>query len=235
MTSISFASVVSALRTRYGPPADMPPRAVRGDPFALVLWEQVAYLATDAKRLQAFSRLSVEVGLTPDDILDAPPAVLESVCRSGGSIAAEDRAERMRMSARLIKSAFDGDARAILAMDEDAARRAVAKFPMLGEPGADKLLALCGVGSRLPLDSNGLRVVTRLGWVAPLKDYRATYRAAQSAIERPQDTSALVDAGALLRMHGLETCRRNSPACERCPLHADCPAAGQSAATNSAW
>ena len=34
------------------------------EPFAMILWENVAYLASDAKRAEAFAELKTKVGLT---------------------------------------------------------------------------------------------------------------------------------------------------------------------------
>lgn len=59
--------IVAQLRDAYGPVAPPPADSA----FALVLWEKVAYLATDEKRAAAFSALKKRVGLTPRAILDA--------------------------------------------------------------------------------------------------------------------------------------------------------------------
>jgi endonuclease III len=223
----AFAAVVDALGAHYGPLPDMPPRAIHQDPFALVLWEQVAYLATDAVRAAAFAMLERDVGLTPHAILAASPETLNAVCRAGGSIAAADRAERMRASARLVLAQWHGDASALLALPEDQARRALAKFRMIGEPGADKILALGGAGTRVPLDSNALRVLGRLHINPETADYRATYRAAQQALApfAAQQPTARATAGALLRLHGQELCKRAAPRCAGCPLRGRCPSA----------
>lgn len=48
------------------PEAPAPPKFE--DPFAWILWEQVAYLAKEPKRRAAFARLAAEVGLSADAI-----------------------------------------------------------------------------------------------------------------------------------------------------------------------
>ena len=225
MATVDFAAALHTLEQFYGPLPTLLPKAIRGDPFALVLWEQVAYLATDATRAEAFAALTRRVGLTPDAILDAPVATLETVCRIGGPIAFGDRAERMRTSARMVIAKWSGDARTILALPEDQSRRALATFPMIGQPGADKILALTGFGTQLPLDSNALRVVERLGFVEAGRDYRATYRAAQTALSNISRSDAVrrVAVSQLLRHHGRELCRRSAPRCGMCPLANQCP------------
>jgi endonuclease III len=104
------------------------------------------------------------------------------------------------------------------------ARKALARFAMIGEPGADRILVIAGRARLLPLDSNGLRVLKRIGLTTEEEDYDATYRRAQEMLAHalPRSTDALVAAYYLLRTHGKELCRRSEPACERCPLRKDC-------------
>lgn len=217
--------VFGALLAHYGEP----PAPPASDLFALVLYEQVAYLATDAKRIAAFRALRDQVGLTPTDILDASDDALRRVCALGGSIAVDDRAERMRESARLVVSQFGGDASAMLALPEDRARRALQQFPMIGEPAADKLLALAHKTARVPLDSNALRVLNRLALVPEQPNYSAMYRDAQrvlaSLVPPSAPAGANVTLGAVLREHGLTLCKRSAPKCTGCPVRNECPSA----------
>ena len=53
------------------------------------------------------------------------------------------------------------------------------QFPSIGEPGAEKILLFARVYPVLGLDSNGVRVLTRLGLVVEAKSYAATYRGVQ--------------------------------------------------------
>ena len=53
---------------------------------------------------------------------------------------------------------------------------------MIGEPGADKILVIMKRARLLPLDSNGLRVLSRVGLISEAKDYRTTYRRAQETL-----------------------------------------------------
>lgn len=219
----TLRSVVRALRRCYGAPA--PP--VTADPFQLILWEQVAYLVPDDRRQRAFDALRGRVGLSPQAILAAPESALHAVTRLGGSIAAPERAGRIRRSAELVLRRWDGELRGALALPLPQARRALAAFPMIGEPGADRILACAGHTQLLPLDSNALRVVQRLGLVAQARDYRTSYRRAREALapELPKQRGWGVAASALLRRHGQELCRRSAPLCRQCPLAEPCPSA----------
>ena len=131
----------------------------------------------------------------------------------------------LRESAELVLGRWDGDLRAALRGPFPQARRALARFPMIGEPGADKILVITKRARLLPLDSNGLRVLARLGLISEGEDYRTTYRRAQEALAAslPTNHRWLISAYALPRRHGQELCRRRVPLCSRCPLRMRCP------------
>ena len=212
--------VVDRLRRYYG----RPQAPVSHNPFHLILWEQVAYLVPEAQRRKAFAALRTQVGLTPVAILAAPAAKLQAIARLGGSIAANTRAARLRQSAELVVGRWDGDLRSALHLPLARARRALAQFAMIGEPGADRILVLTETARLLPLDSNGLRVLGRLGLITGARDYRATYRRAQEMLAPglPGSYDWLASAYSLLRQHGQELCRRSAPRCEVCPLRMRC-------------
>ena len=216
-----FRSTIVALRRRYG----KPPVPVSRDPFQLILWEHVAYLAPDPQRRLAFETLRDQVGLAPAKILAASPKKLEAIARIGGKIAPALRAQRMLESAGRVLDEWDGDLSAALELPLPKARRALMKFAMIGEPGADKILVIAKKARLVPLDSNALRVLARLGFITETKNYSATYRRAQEVLapSLPANHDWLEAAGALLRRHGQETCLRSNPACARCALYRSCP------------
>lgn len=222
MPALTLSSVVATLRRFYGKPG--PP--ISRDPFRLILWEQVAYLVPDAQRRRAFRALQQEVGLEPSAIVAAPQTRLERITRLGGPIAAAVRASRLRESAELVLGRWNGDLRTALRLSPAQARRALSQFPMIGQPGADKILVYAKSARLLPLDSNALRVVQRLGLTTEAKDYGSSYRRAQETLASalPKDHDWLIAASSLLRRHGQELCRRSAPACSQCPLCARCPA-----------
>lgn len=218
---LTLRSVVSALRRHYG----KPPPPISRDPFHLILWEQVGYLVPDIQRRRAFAALRAEVGLHPPAVLAASVAKLESITRLGGPIAVSVRASRLRDSAELVLGRWDGDLRGAVRLPLPQARRALAQFPMIGEPGADKILVFTKRARLLPLDSNALRVLVRLGLTPETKGYRGTYRRAQQTLATalPSDHNWLIAAYSLLRRHGQELCRRTAPACGQCPFRVLCP------------
>jgi endonuclease III len=214
----SFSAVVDRLAGYYGEPAR--PDVV--EPFAMILWENVAYLANDEKRAEAFAELRAKTGLTPGGIRKAKDATLLAI--AGKGIVPANTVEKLRRAAEIARDDFSDDLKPILDKATAAARRDLRKFPAIGEPAAEKILLFNRRLAILALESNGLRVLVRIGYVAEHRNYSTMYKAAQRALEPqlPKDCDALIRAYQLLRQHGQTLCKRTSPACDECPLRANC-------------
>jgi endonuclease-3 len=210
--------VVDHLAGVYGEPRLPPARPL----FELVLRENVAYLVNDLERERAFAALRSDVGLTPEAILGASDAQLEAV--TGHGILAEHQANKLRKIAALAVDDFGGDVESVRSLALAPARRALTKFPSIGEPGAEKILLFGRAYPVLGLESNGVRVLTRLGLVAEARSYSATYRDVQRLVASYTDRGYdwLIRAHLLLREHGQELCKRTKPQCPRCPLSGHC-------------
>jgi endonuclease-3 len=219
---LSFWKAVKQLEGYYGRPA--PP--VASDPFELILYENIAYLVSDDRREKAFRELKKRVGARPADVLTAPLEQLAEITAMGG-IFPELRARRLQESAKLVRDEFGGSLRSVLALDPAQARKALRKFPVIGEPGADKILLFTGTVPNLAPESNGLRVLMRLGFVKEHKNYSTMYRGAQTALQKEygKKCDPLIAAHQLLKWHGQGLCRRSAPRCEACPLRKTCPSA----------
>jgi endonuclease III len=132
---------------------------------------------------------------------------------------------KLRRSAEIALERFGGDLRPILKWPLTRAKKALRQFPAIGEPGAEKILLFGRAYPILALESNGLRVLIRLGFGTETPNYSATYRAVQAAVEDEvvKEFSWLIKAHQLLRHHGQELCRRSRPHCRKCPLLTQCP------------
>jgi len=212
--------LVAKLTRHYGE-ASAPP--ARG-PFELVMWENACYLLSDERRAAVFKGLREQVGLTPSAILKAPREALLTLAKLGG-MRPETRVFRWREIARITMTEFGGNLNSILEQPYEQAKQALQKFPSIGEPGAEKILLFCGTSCGLPLESNGLRVLNRVGFGRVLKSYGATYRSVQEALrdQLPRDNAGLVRTHLLLRQHGKTFCRTNAPLCRSCPVSQLCP------------
>jgi len=142
-----------------------------------------------------------------------------------GGMRPETRVDRWQEIARITIDQFQGNLEQILQWPHARAVKALKLFPSIGEPGAEKILLFCGVASGLPLESNGLRVLTRIGYGrVNAKNYGAMYRSVQEAIapELPKGVERLARAHLLLRDHGKTICKDSQPHCYECPIDNEC-------------
>jgi endonuclease III len=208
------ADFLARLHKQYGDVALPEPRA----PFALIVWENCAYLVDDERRAQTFANLRKLIGMTPQKLVAAGPKNIEAAIRDGG-MQPPHRAAKVFESAQLALDVGD---------DEWRDRKVLKRFPGIADPGADKLLLLCGLSDAPALDSNGLRVLERLRVVKPGEAYAAAYRAGIRVLKGAgvRGESAIETFG-LLRAHGRELCKRASPRCGACSLRRECPSSTQ--------
>jgi endonuclease-3 len=220
----SLAEITRALRRQHGVVKRPPPKTA----FEWILWDNVVYLAGDAKRAEAFALLKKTVGLRPDDILRARNPTLLAVTRHG--IVPELFARKLRTAAELALGNFDGKVDASLSKDPAKAVTQLRVFPGIAEPGAEKILVAIGRLRTLPLDSNGLRVLLRVGFGHTLKSYAATYRSVKAALPIGRSSEmSLFATHLLLQRHGREVCKTSAPQCSRCELRTMCAYALQRA------
>ena len=133
-------------------------------------------------------------------------------------------AEKLLTIAKIAHEEFDSDMRVALKKPLPQAKKALKKFPSIGDPGAEKILLFTRAYPVMALDSNGLRVLCRVGFGEEQKNYSATYRSVQEALRQqlPRDYDSLIRAHQLLRQHGQELCKRSKPRCADCPVRDSC-------------
>jgi endonuclease III len=205
---------LAKLRKQYGEVALPEPRT----PFALIVWENCAYLVDDKQRTQTFEHLRETIGITPAKLLAAGAKKIEAAIRDGG-MQPSRRTAKVFECARLAADVGD---------HEWADRRVLKRFPGVADPGADRVLLLCGLSDAPAVDSNGLRVLERIDVVRPGQAYSVAYRAAVRALaEADIRGRKAVEAYGLLREHGRELCKRATPRCGVCSLRRECPSSTQ--------
>jgi endonuclease-3 len=218
-TAAKLAWLVEELAKVHGPAAEPFP----ADAFEIVLWENVAYLVNDTRRRQAFEALVRSIGTRPEDLLDASEDQLHDVARHG--ILADHFATKLRAAAEIAWTDFRSDLTATLAQPPETAKRALRKFPGIGEPGAEKILLFTRSHPFLAPESNGLRVLVRFGICPGDDNYTETYAAARDAAREQlgEDFDVLIAARHHLRVHGQSICKRTKPDCGVCPVREECP------------
>ena len=154
---------------------------------------------------------------------DDHPAVGGAVGRRVERSRREQVAARIQDCARISVEELGGDVAAAVAGSFKDAVHALRKFPGIGQPGAEKILLFAGRPAGLVPESNGLRVLVRLGLAREESSYAKTYAAGREAGSAlPQKAAALQEAHLLLQLHGQTLCRNKAPACDRCPLARVC-------------
>jgi endonuclease-3 len=215
---MSFQQIIAVLEKHYGRP--QPPKR---DPLGLIIWENIGYLVDDARRKIAFEELERTTHLKPTAILATSLAELTRIAKLGG-IHEGLRAQRLKEIAHIALNEFDGDLSSILKLSRPKAIKALKQFPSIGDPGAEKILLFAGAHSILAVESNGLRVLLRLGFGEEKKSYSASYKSVQAALENQvgNNREFLIAAHQLLRQHGQELCKRSNPRCAECPVRKTC-------------
>jgi len=215
-----FDAILSALEKQHGKLKPEQPT----DPFGMILWEKVAYLVEDTQRAVAYKALKTHVGIDPKKIRAAPLPVLEEICKVGG-IEYRKRAQRLHEVSKIVLDEFDGDLKNALKLPYKQAIKALSKFPYVGVPSAEKIMLFTGTSPVLSLESNGLRVLTRLGYGKEDKNYTKMYNSVREDIapELPDDCKTLTRAHLMLRWHGKTICKTTMPQCGGCALVKVCP------------
>ena len=203
---------------------DGEPPAPLSDPYAIVLHEVAGYLIPDERRDDVYLRL-VALAPSPAALLGAHPGELLAIARDGG-MRPEERVERWRTVAEITLEEADGDLIGTLrALPLPRAKKLLARYPLIGTPGVDRILLFAGIAAVPSVDSNGLRVLERYGAIAKGQAYARAYREACAALAGTfgEDVARLRRAYTVLRRLGKTICRNARPECPRCPVAKTCP------------
>lgn len=225
-----LATILERLEKHYGKQEAVGP----SDPYEMILFANCGYPATDVSCTKGYEPLKAEAGTKPEQILKTPTAKLAKLTKDGGMLP-ELRAERLKLIARITNENFGGDlkwALAKLIKDESLppekrlrrVKAALKEYPVIGEPGADKILLFSGMMPIAAVPSAQTGVPQRILFGAEDKNYGRGYRAAQEALsaELPETFAARQRAYSLLKKHGQEICKRTKPKCEECAISGMC-------------
>jgi endonuclease-3 len=222
---IAVDVLLDRLETFYGP--QQPNFPV--DPYEFLVWWYCGYPASDAACARGWSGLTLEIGTSPEQLLQAKPAALAAAIKPGGMLP-ELRGERLKELAMRVQDEFGGDLRAGLSGPTAKARKILKQFHSIADPGADRILLFAGLAPIAAVPSNCVHVLDRIMHDRETKNYSAAYREAQRTIatEVPEKFDARTRAYLLLKQHGQQLCKRTNPKCDECPLRENCAYAGRS-------
>jgi len=217
--STGVNEILDRLESFYGPQEPGWPT----DPYLFLIWWYSGYPASDARCNKGWESLNKEVGVSVAEILAARPAMLASALKPGGMLP-EVRAERLKEVAARVKDEFGGDLRAALVGPLAQVRKILKTFPSIGDLGADRILLFAGIAPVAAVASNCPYVLVRILSGQEGKNYGATYREAQHAIEAgiPAKFDARIRAYMLLKRHGQDRCKATNPKCPECPVNKSC-------------
>ena len=214
-----MARMLERLEKFYGKPKA--PKIT--DAYEMVLHRNCGYPQSDANCDKGFAALKEEIGLEPEKILTAPVAKLREVM-SGSVMLPALSAQRLREIAARVETEFGGDLDTVLKRPVAEAKKALRKFPTLGEAGAEKILLFTKTAAVAAVPSNCIHVPLRLGFGRESKNWAASYKSAQEAIraELPETCEAQLRAYLLFKQHGQTLCKSARPKCEECPVTDEC-------------
>ena len=125
-STITFSKLVDKIQQHYGSPAPPP----LTDPLELIIWENIAYLASDKRRAEAFATLKQTIGTRPEQILAAKHSALAAIGKAG--ILPDVSAEKLLSIAKIALEEFDSDLRSVLKKPLPQAKKALKRFPSIG-------------------------------------------------------------------------------------------------------
>lgn len=197
--------VASELKKFYGllptPPAD---------PFALFVWEVLAFQATPQKRGLAFAALKRHRALTPDAMSKVAKKKLEDSVKLAGAYV-EQRLRALRTGVSVFQRR--ADLPATIRGPLPVAHESLSVLPHMTDGGAERMLLFAGGHRVLPMDPGTARVVRRLGYEANPEE------------ELPHRLDVYQRVSIYLAHHAVSTCTESDPRCGVCPLRMDCPSA----------
>ena len=141
------------------------------------MWWHCGYPASDATCARGWESLNREVGVDPQELLDASPANLAGALRGSGMFP-ELRAARLKEIAARVQDEFGGDLRTALVGSTLRVRKTLKSFPGIGDPGADRILLFGGLAPTAAVPSNCTQVVVRLLSRHEPENYVVSYREA---------------------------------------------------------
>jgi endonuclease III len=185
------------------------------DPYEFLVWWHCGYPASDRACARGWESLRAATGITPKELLAAPMATLTAALAPGGMVP-EKRAMRLKEIATRV-----GDLRLTGPLAE--ARKALKKFPNIGDPGADRILLFANVAPLAAIPSNCPHVLVRIRRGRERENYGVNYKEAQQAVaaEIAETFPARQRAFLLLKRHGQEVCKMK-PRCDECALSPHC-------------
>ncbi len=219
MAAARITRILDTLESLYGVLRAKAPT----DPYEFLIWWQSGYPASEERCQKGWQALMDHIGISPGQLRAASSAKLAKVLKAGGMVP-EVRAVRVKEIATRVQVEYGNDLGCALSqLTAPDARKVLKTFPGIGNPGADRIALFAGLSPVAAVPSACPHVLVRIVHGAEGNQYTADYAAAQRLLDDlPATYEARMRGYLLLAHHARELCKRNAPACGRCPLESDC-------------
>lgn len=219
MAAARITRILDALEYLYGVLRPQAPV----DPYEFLIWWHSGYPASEERCQKGWQSLIDQVGISPGQLTGASSSKLARVLKAGGMVP-EVRAARVKEIAARVQREYGNDLRSALSqLAVPDVRKVLKTFPGIGNPGADRIVLFARLSPVAAVPSACPHVLVRIVHGAEGNQYTADYAAAQLLLDAlPATYEARIRGYLLLARHARELCKRNSPACGRCPLESDC-------------
>jgi endonuclease-3 len=167
-------------------------------------------------RTTAHNRLEETIGITPQNLADAPLETIANAIRPAGMY--NQRSRVLKRVSHEVLERFDGTLDAVMKKPFQEAREDLMSLPGVGPKTADVVLMFVAGSRIVPVDRHIFRITKRLG-IVPEK---APYAAVREALEKATPPDRREDAHVFLIQFGRETCKSQNPRCYDCLIEDLC-------------
>ncbi len=201
--------VYRRLLAAYGPQHWWPGQS----PFEVIVGAILVQNTSWKNVERAITNLRQRDLLEPHALFDVPLEELSELIRPAGYY--RIKARRLSNLLRLIVESYDGDLRAMFAVDIPTLREALLGVSGVGPETADSILLYAGDLPVFVIDTYTHRVMARHGWVEPEIDYHGLQEFFE--LHLAEDVKLYNEYHSLLVRVGHRHCRK-TPKCDDCPL-----------------
>lgn len=168
-------------------------------------------------RSTAHNRLEEMIGITPDNLANAPLETIAEAIRPAGMY--NQRSKVLKRVSQEVMERFHGTLDDVVKKPFPAAREDLMSLHGVGPKTADVVLMFVAGSSIVPVDRHIFRISERLG-IVPEK---ASYGDVRGALEEASLPDRREDVHVFLIRFGRETCKARIPRCYECFIEDLCP------------
>ncbi len=161
-------------------------------------------------RSTAHNRLEEMIGITPENLANAPLEAIAEAIRPAGMY--NQRSRVLKKVSEEVLERFNGTLDDVVKKPFLEARETLMSLPGVGPKTADVVLMFIAGSRIVPVDRHIFRISERLG-IVPEK---ASYDDVRGALEEASPPDRREDVHVFLIRFGRETCKARSPRCYDC-------------------